>query len=285
MVERIRVGARGSTLSRIQAKKVIKIFEKRRIKCEFIPIKTTGDIDKKTPLYKMREKGAFVKAIENAIYENKIDIAVHSAKDVPTEIPEGLEIACYLKREFPSDVIVCNYKNIEEIPEGAKLGTGSIRRQFFLKSKRPDFVFLPLRGNIETRIRRWKNGEFEAIIMTKAAIKRLGLNLPYIILGTHEFPPAPGQGAICIEIRKGSKFYELLREINDKKTETEVNIERELLKKIGGGCSLPFGCFAEIKNSEIHLRAMYVKGDTIKKITLKGKNEKILIQRAYEELK
>lgn len=285
MVERIRVGARGSTLSRIQVEKVIKIFEKRGIKCEFIPIKTSGDIDKKTPLYKMREKGAFVKAIENAIYENEIDIAVHSAKDVPTEIPEGLEIACYLKREFPSDVIVCNYKNIEEIPEGAKVGTGSIRRQFFLKSKRPDFNFLPLRGNIETRVKKWEKGEFEAIIMTEVAIKRLGLNLPYIILAPYEFPPAPGQGAICIEVLKGSKFYKLLREINDKKTETEVNIERGLLKKIGGGCSLPFGCFAEIKNSEIHFTAMYVKKDAIKKITLNGKSEKDLIQKAYEELK
>ncbi len=285
MAGRIIVGARNSALSRIQVEKVIKILGKRGIKCEFVPVKTTGDINNKTPLYKMREKGVFVKTIENFLYENKIDIAVHSAKDVPTEIPEELEIVCYLKREFPSDVIVCNHKNIEKIPKGAKVGTGSIRRQSFLKAKRPDLVFLPLRGNIETRIKKWEKGVFDAIIMTEVAIRGLGLNIPYIILSPYEFPPAPGQGAICVEIRKDSKFYKILREINDKKTEKEVNIERKLLKKIGGGCSLPFGCFAEIKNLEIYLTAMYIKEDTVKKITLKGQNEKDLIQKAYEEFK
>ncbi|MEO0262468.1 MAG: hydroxymethylbilane synthase [candidate division WOR-3 bacterium] len=284
MVKKIRVGARSSKLSRIQTEKVVKILNDKGFETIFVPIKTKGDIDKKTPLYKLREKGIFVKALEESLLRNEIDIAVHSAKDVPTEISENFMIF-YIEREEPVDVIVCNYKKIEEIPQNARIGTGSKRREYFLKIIRPDFKFLPLRGNIETRIKKWENGEYEGIVMAKCAIKRLSLNVPYIELPIEDFPPPPGQGAICVETLKNSSFVQILREINNKKVETEVNIEREILKKIGGGCAVPFGCYAEINGSEIILKMMYVKDDKVKKAMFRGKNKEEILEKVYEFIK
>lgn len=284
MVKKIRVGARSSTLSRIQAEKIIKILNDRGFETTFIPVKTKGDIDKKTPLYKMREKGIFVKGLEESLLKNEIDIAVHSAKDVPTEISENF-IIFYIEREEVSDVIICNYKKIEEIPENAIIGTGSKRREYFLKIMRPDFKFLPLRGNIETRIKKWENGEYDAIVMAKCAIKRLSLNVPYIELEIEDFPPPPGQGAICVEALKNSPFIEILKEINNKKVEKEVSIEREILKRIGGGCAIPFGCYAEINDSEIILRMMYIKDNEVRKALFRGKDEKEILKKAHEFIK
>lgn len=284
MVKKIRVGARSSKLSRIQAEKVVKILNDKGFETIFVPIKTKGDIDKKTPLYKLREKGIFVKALEESLLRNEIDIAVHSAKDVPTEISENFMIF-YIEREEPVDVIVCNYKKIEEIPQNARIGTGSKRREYFLKIIRSDFKFLPLRGNIETRIKKWENGEYEGIVMAKCAIKRLSLNVPYIELPIEDFPPSPGQGAICVETLKNSPFVQILREINNKEVETEVNIEREILKKIGGGCAVPFGCYAEINGPEIILKMMYVKDDKVKKAMFRGKNKEEILEKVYEFIK
>jgi len=285
MAKKIRVGARPSKLSIVQAEKVIEILKKKGFDVEFIPVKTKGDIDKKTPIYKIKEKGVFVKALEEALLKKEIDIAVHSAKDVPTEIQEDFIIAAYIEREEPNDVIICNYASIEKLPKNSKIGTGSKRREIFLKIKRPDFLFLPLRGNIETRIKKWEEGEFDAILMAKCAIKRLNLNLPYIELDIEDFPPPPGQGAICVETLKDSEFYEILREINDEKVEIEVNIEREILKKIGGGCVVPFGCYAQKNGDEIVLRFMYVKGNIVKKGLLQDKDKDRIIEKVYEILK
>lgn len=284
MVKKIRVGARSSKLSKIQAEKVIKILNDMGFETTFIPVKTKGDIDKKTPLYKIKEKGIFIKGLEESLLKNEIDIAVHSAKDVPTEISENF-IIFYIEREEPSDVIVCNYKKIEEIPENAKIGTSSKRREYFLKIIRPDFEFLSLRGNIETRIKKWEDGEYDAIVMAKCAIKRLSLNVPYIELEIENFPPPPGQGAICVETLKNSPLIEILKEINNKKVEREISIEREILKRIGGGCAIPFGCYAEINGSEIILKMMYIKDNEVKKALFRGKDEKEILKKAYEFIK
>ena len=285
MAKKIKVGARSSKLSIVQTEKVIKILKEKGFDVEFVPIKTKGDIDKETPIYKIKEKGIFVKALEEALLKKEIDIAVHSAKDVPTEIPENLAIAAYIEREEVNDVLICKYESIEKLPEKARIGTGSKRREIFLKIIRPDFIFLPLRGNIETRIKKWENGEFDAILMAKCAIKRLNLNLPYIELNIDDFPPPPGQGAICVETLKNSEFYEILRKINDEKVEIEVSIEREILKRIGGGCVIPFGCYAEKNGDEIILRFMYVKDNEVKKGLLRDKDKEKLIERVYEILK
>ncbi len=285
MAKKIRVGARSSKLSIVQTEKVIKILKEKGFDTEFVPIKTKGDIDKRTPIYKIKEKGVFVKALEEALLKKEIDIAVHSAKDVPTEIPQEFIIAAYIEREEVNDVLICNYDSIEKLPKNAKIGTGSKRREFFLKIIRPDLLFLPLRGNIETRIKKWENGEFDAILMAKCAIKRLNLNLPYIELNIDDFPPPPGQGAICVETLKNSEFYEILREINDEKVEIEVSIEREILKRIGSGCLVPFGCYAEKNEEEIILRFMYIKDNEVRKGLLRDKDKERLIERVYEILK
>ncbi len=283
-MDKIRVGARASKLSRIQAEKVINILEKKGFKTEFIPVKTEGDKDKKTPLFEMKSRGIFIKALEEALIEGKIDIAVHSAKDVPTNIPKELEIAMYLERDKPNDVIISQYKAIEELPEGAKIGTSSIRRKAFLSLKRKDFNFLPLRGNVDTRIKKWERGEFDAIILAYPAIKRMKINEPYIMLDIYEFPPSPGQGAICVETRKDSPFYEILRSLSHKKTEMEINAERALLKKLGGGCAIPFGCYAEFKDNKIYLFAIYIKEEKIKKVYADGSSPEEVAEKAYEKL-
>ncbi len=283
-MDKIRVGARGSKLSRIQAEKVIKILENNGFKTEFVPIRTKGDRDKDTPLFKIKEKGIFVKALEQALLEDKIDIAVHSAKDVPTEIPEELEIAMYLEREKPFDVIITKCNSMDEIPEKAKIGTSSVRRVAFLSLKRNDFEFVPLRGNVDTRIRKWKQGIVDAILLAGPAIKRLGIKEPCIILDIYEFPPSPGQGAICVEIRKSSSFYEILKNLSHKKTEIEVNTERMLLKKLGGGCAIPFGCYAELKDNKISLFAMYIKDKKVRKVHIVGESPEEVVKKAYEKL-
>lgn len=283
-MDKIRVGARGSKLSRIQAQKVINILEKKGLKTEFIPIKTEGDRDRRTPLFKMESKGVFIKALEEALIEGKIDIAVHSAKDVPTDIPQELEIVMYLERDEPNDVIICEYKSIEEIPENAKIGTSSVRRMAFLSLKRKDFEFIPLRGNVDTRIRKWKEKQFDAILLAYPAMKRMEIHEPHIMLDIYEFPPSPGQGAICVETKKDSPFYEVLRNLSHTKTEIEVRTERELLKKLGGGCAIPFGCYAEFENNRIHLFAMYMKDGKLKKADVIADSPEEAAEKAYEKL-
>lgn len=281
----IRVGARSSKLSIMQAEKVIKLLNIKGFKTEFVPVTTKGDIDRATPLFKVKEKGIFVKTLENSLIKREIDIAVHSAKDVPGDIPDGLEITTFLERETPYDVIISNkYKNIDDIPLNAVIGTSSVRRMEFLRDKRKDFRFFPLRGNVDTRINKLKNKEFDCIVMSEAAIIRLDININYFRLPLEDFPPAPGQGVVCIETREDFEFKDILREISHNKTEIEIKTERELLKKLGGGCAIPFGCIAFFENGEIHMRAKYKIKDRFKKIYVKGKTVEQTAQKAYEEL-
>ncbi len=280
----IRVGARGSKLSFAQAKKVLEILNKKGFKTEFIPVKTRGDMERDKPLFKISGLGIFVKEIERKILEGEIDIGVHSAKDVPTRIEEGLEIICYLKRESPFDALLSNVNSIYELKEKSIVGTSSIRRREFLLEKRGDLIIKDLRGNIDTRIKKWERGEYDAIIISEAAIKRLNLNVPYVILDVEEFPPSPGQGAICIECRRDFIYRDVLEEINDEKTFLEVETERGLLSKLSIGCSIPFGAFAYIENGMLNLIVKYKKENKFIKIKEKGRTKEELVKKVYEKL-
>jgi hydroxymethylbilane synthase len=250
----IKVGTRGSKLALAQTDWVISQLKSffPEINFEKIIIKTTGDKILDSPLSKIGGKGLFVKEIEEALLRGEIDFAVHSMKDVPSLIPEGLEIACIPQRESPFDVWISNYKDILELPSYSKIGTSSLRRLSQLKKLRKDLEILPLRGNVDTRLRKWREGQFDGIILAEAGLKRLGIEISYKRLTIEEMVPAVGQGALGIEIRKDDKkLKEMLSKIHSETTAICIKVERTFLKTLEGGCQVPMGAYCWIENSKL----------------------------------
>ena len=211
-------------------------------------IKTKGDIIQDVPLAKVGGKGLFVKEIEEALLEDRADLAVHSIKDVPMELPEGLILGCIPKREAPTDCMLsCHYADLAALPQGACVGTSSLRRQAQLLALRPDLRIESLRGNVDTRLRKLHDGVYDAIILASAGMNRLGLSAPYMhALDPQTFLPAVGQGAIGIECREDDyELFTLLAEIEDTPTRVCVEAERGFLAGLEGGCQVPVGVFAE----------------------------------------
>ncbi|MCM8800860.1 MAG: hydroxymethylbilane synthase [Candidatus Omnitrophica bacterium] len=272
MQRRIIVGARGSRLSVYQAKEVIGLLKKKFPKYRFIlkKITTKGDRIKN---WDYKEKGIFVKEIEDYLIKGKIDLAVHSMKDLPIDIPEELKIAAITKRESAYDVLIINErKNLKKIQI---IGTSSLRRKAQILNWRPDLRVEDLRGNLDTRIKKLKEGKFDGIIVAEAGIERLGLKgLFFKIIPREIMLPAAGQGALGIEIRKEDKFIEeMVNCINDLETSICINCERAFLKEIGGGCRLPLGALAEIKNKRIHLEVKVISLDGKKVFHLRGSTQ------------
>jgi len=252
----IKVGTRGSKLALAQTDWVISKLKKiyPQIKIEKIIIKTTGDKILDSPLSKIGGKGLFVKEIEQALLKEEIDIAVHSMKDVPSDLPEGLEISCIPERESPFDVWISNYKTIFDLPSQAKVGTSSLRRLSQLKKLRKNLEILPLRGNVDTRLRKWKEGQFDGIILAEAGLKRLSIEIEYRRFTLEEMIPAVGQGALGIEVRKkDKKIKELLSKIHSQETAICIEAERAFLKTLEGGCQVPLGAYACVKNSKLFI--------------------------------
>ncbi|RLG11617.1 hydroxymethylbilane synthase [Candidatus Pacearchaeota archaeon] len=251
---KLRVGTRGSKLALAQTDCVITALQKiyPKVKFEKVIIKTTGDKILDSPLSKIGGKGLFVKEIEQALLRGDIDFAVHSMKDVPSELPEGLEIACIPERESPFDVWVSKYRSLEELPQGARVGTSSLRRLSQIKKKRKDLEILPLRGNVDTRLRKWKEGQFDGIILAEAGLKRLGIKLNYFRLSLEDMIPAVGQGALGIEVREDNQLVKkLLKSIHSKTTEICIKAERAFLKTLRGGCQVPLGAYAFINDKKL----------------------------------
>ncbi len=260
------LGTRGSQLALWQANWVKKEIEERHgdITVELLKIKTTGDKIQDVPLAKVGGKGLFVKEIEEAILEGRIDIAVHSMKDVPTEFPEGLHISCISRREDPRDVLLTESgKVFSELPEGAKIGTASLRRQAQLLSRRPDLNVVSIRGNLDTRIRKLTELGLDAIILAGAGIRRLGWSGriteyldPDICL------PAIGQGALGIEARIDDRVTnEVISFLNDEDTSVAVRAERALLKRLEGGCQVPIAAYGVIEGQRLFLTGLVASTD------------------------
>ena len=255
----ITVGTRGSALALTQANMVISALKLTYPELEVSTkiIKTTGDKILDKELSKIGGKGLFIKEIEEALLDKSIDLAVHSMKDVPHTLSEDFEIGTVLKREDPRDVLIClNGYDINTLPGGAVIGTGSTRRMLQLSRIRPDFEFIPVRGNIDTRIRKLLNGEFDALVLALAGIKRLGwqcredLSIDY--LDIKDFIPSVGQGAMGLEIRKGDdEVADLIKILNSKDDEVCVMAERAFLREIDGGCEIPVGAYAKIEGNQI----------------------------------
>jgi len=261
---RLRVGSRGSQLALWQAHHISDLLRERGHEVELEIIKTTGDKITDVALAKVGTKGMFTKEIEEALDEGRIDLAVHSLKDLPTELSTNFEIAAVTKRENPRDVFCSRkYMSIEELPRGARVGTSSLRRQAQLKAVRPDLDVHPLRGNVDTRLRRLEAGEYDAIVLAAAGLNRLGkTELIRQIIPAEMMCPAAGQGALGIEIRAGdSATRQHLAFLDDAAARATTTCERALLNKLGGGCQVPIGAFAQVRDGGLHLVAIVADPD------------------------
>jgi len=261
---RLRIGSRGSQLALWQAHHISDLLRARDHEVELEIIKTTGDKITDVALAKVGTKGMFTKEIEEALAAGRVDLAVHSLKDLPTEVPPGFEIAAITKRENPRDVF-CSRKfaSIDALPRGARVGTSSLRRQAQLKALRPDLDIHPLRGNVDTRLRKLEAGEYDAIILAAAGLNRLGkTELVKQVIPADIMCPAAGQGALGIEIRAGdSVTRQYLAFLDDADARATTTCERALLNKLGGGCQVPIGAFAEMRDGQLHLNGVVADPD------------------------
>jgi len=286
------VGTRGSNLSLAQTNWVISELQKQNPSSEFEikTITTKGDTDTRA-LFTIDQKGIFEKEIDKAVAEKQIDFAVHSLKDVPSDISKSLTIACVPKRESANDVLITKDGfNLKTIPLNAVVGTSSLRRAVQVSRIRPDVVVKPVRGNIETRINKVTDGKFDAIILAEAGISRLGLDVKHSVLSTKDFPPSPGQGALAIVCRADDdKTISMLKKIEDKKSRIEIEAERALSDYVESGCRFPVGALA-IANSgmlKLTVSAYSVDGKISIKLEKTGDvdNPKNLGQELGKELK
>ena len=249
---KLRIGSRGSQLALWQANHISALLRARGHEVEIEIIHTTGDKITDVALAKVGTKGMFTKEIEEALAAGRVDLAVHSLKDLPTELPPGFEIAAITERQDPRDAFCSrHYSNINDLPRGARVGTSSLRRQAQLKAIRPDLEVHPLRGNVDTRLRKLERGEYDAVILASAGLKRLG-KTEWIkqIMPAEIMCPAAGQGALGIEIRQGDTgTRQHLEFLNDPAARAATTCERALLNSLGGGCQVPIGAFAEVRFS------------------------------------
>ncbi len=269
----LRIATRESQLALWQAEFIKAELERHHpgLQVELLGMKTKGDIILDVPLAKVGGKGLFVKELEQAMLDDRADIAVHSMKDVPMEFPDGLGLAIICDREDPTDAFVSNqYTSLDDLPEGAKVGTSSLRRQLQIKAARPDLTLLDLRGNVNTRLAKLDNGDYDAIILASAGLLRLNFaerirsRLP-IELSL----PAGGQGAVGVECRTNdARTRALLAPLHHKDTADRVLAERALNRRLEGGCQVPIACYAELQDDNLYLRGLV--GDPSGKTVLRA---------------
>ena len=260
----LRIGSRGSQLALWQAHHISTLLRERGHQIELEIIKTTGDKITDVALAKVGTKGMFTKEIEEALAEGRVDLAVHSLKDLPTELPPGFALVAITTRVNPRDVFLSvKYDSIAGLPKAARVGTSSLRRQAQLKVARPDLVIHALRGNVDTRVRKLEEGEYDAIILAAAGLTRLGkTQLVKEVLSEEFMCPAAGQGALGIEIRAGDEeMRDHLAFLDDAAARAATTCERALLNKLGGGCQVPIGAFAESRDGGLRLTAVVARAD------------------------
>jgi hydroxymethylbilane synthase len=265
-VESLRIGTRGSKLALVQSTWVKAKIEQKHPNAhvELVTIKTTGDTILDSPLSKVGGKGLFVKEIEDALLNGRIDLAVHSMKDVPAELPEGLVLSIFPQREDPRDAFVSTqYRTLNLLPHGSRVGTSSLRRAAQLLNVRPDLEMVSLRGNVDTRLRKLAAGEFQAIILATAGLRRFGLaDRISQVFSTDQMLPAIGQGALGLELRADdTETMGLLDFLNHEPTRITVGAERAFLKELKGGCQVPIAAFAHLNGQRLHLQGMVAELD------------------------
>lgn len=288
MNKKIIIGTRGSMLALKQAELIKKSLEEKNpdIFFEIKIIKTLGDISVDKSFSELPQKKLFVKEIEEELLENKVDIAVHSMKDMALVETEGLTTGAITKREDARDVLLSAFDTLGELPQGSIVGTGSARRRRQLEFLRPDLQTKEIRGNIDTRIEKLKNGQYDAIVLAAAGLSRGGIKYKNTyFFTTNEMIPAPGQGALGIQCRQNDDFVlNVIKTLNDEKTRNEVLIEREFSKIFDGGCKMPIGAFAVQTDGEIELKFFIEKDGKIIKNSVIGdsKEEVTLVEKAIK---
>ena len=266
MIKTIRIATRSSELALWQANWVRDSVMNRfpQMEVDLVHIKTKGDKILDSPLAKIGGKGLFVKELEIALLEKKADLAVHSLKDVPVELPDGLEISVITKRETPEDAFVSNtYPTLKSLPPNAVVGTSSLRRVAQLQTRRTDLRFKSLRGNVNTRLRKLDNGEFDAIVLAAAGLIRLGEEDRITeLISSEDSLPAIGQGVVCVESRvNDTAVLDSIRHLRDEETTVAVTAERALLKRLNGGCQVPLAGFARLRGETLSLTGMLARPD------------------------
>ncbi|QKQ99971.1 hydroxymethylbilane synthase [Metallosphaera tengchongensis] len=262
---KIRIAARGSRLSLEQVKVVENFLSENGYETEFLEIKTKADLFNNRPLTEIG-KGVFEKEVNEAILQGKADIAVHSMKDLSSELPAGLEIIATPKREEPIDVLIAN-TDLMDLPSGSKIGTSSVRRAYFLKAIRPDVVVSDIRGNVDTRLKKYLEGTYTGLILAEAGLRRLGINIERYPLNVRDFTPEPNQGIIAVvSSSKNTNVKEALKGLNHEDTMAEAIAERITVSLIGGGCHTPLGVLFRKIDNKLEGIASYSNG--IRKVTV-----------------
>jgi len=261
----IRIGTRGSLLAKWQAEYVRKrIFQTTGVEPEIVIIKTTGDNLQQAPFSQIGGKGVFIKELEEALLEEQIDLAVHSVKDIPTDVPSRLCFPAVCRREDARDCLVSGKgEPFDKLRRGARIGTSSLRRQSQLRHVRPDIDVRDLRGNVDTRLRKVESGEYEAIVLAKAGLDRLGLSGRITeIFSAEVCMPAVGQGAIAVQARvKDVELGDALAPLDDAETRQSIVAERSLLGALQGGCQVPLGAWARFERNELAMDAVVCSPD------------------------
>jgi len=275
------IGTRGSKLSLAQTKIVEGLINKMGIETEIRIVRTQGD-KTRIPLWKSKGTGLFSSDINNLVLNGEIDIAVHSMKDLPVDLPEDLEISAIIERGNVEDVLISDH-DLSDLPYKAKIGTSSLRRIAFLKFLREDIEIVNIRGNVDTRIRKMDDLGLDGIIVARAGIERLNIKRKFFVLPKDLFVPQANQGAIAVVSRKDSKYREFLKKIDDEKTRIECEVEREILRILNAGCHTAIGIYAWMKGDTINLHVARISDDfKIRKDLWLKSNER---EKIYEEFK
>ena len=261
----LRIGTRGSLLAKWQAESVRKqLFAIAGVEAEIVIIKTSGDKMQQSPLTQIGGKGIFIKELEDALLDESIDLAVHSVKDIPTETPSRLSFPAVCRRDDIRDCLIsATGSTLANLKRGARVGTSSLRRQAQLLHLRPDLDIRELRGNVDTRLRKVGDGQYDAIVLAKAGLDRLGWSDRISeIFSPEVFMPAVGQGAIAVETRLGdNETADLLAKLDDAETRSSIIAERAMLKTLQGGCQVPIGAWARIERGEMVIEACVTSAD------------------------
>ncbi len=261
----LRIGSRGSKLALWQANFIRdEIARAHGVAAEIVIIKTSGDRFQQGGVGEIGLKGVFIKELEDALLAKQVDFAVHSMKDVPTEIPPGLTFPAIYRREDPRDCLVSrNARKFSELPRGARIGTSSLRRQSQLRLLRPDLVVAELRGNVDTRVRKLEEGQYDGVVLAKAGLERLGMSDKITeVFSQESMLPAVGQGALGIECRESdTRVTELLGKLDHAETRMGVTAERALLARLEGGCQVPLGAWGRLEDGRLRLDAIVLAAD------------------------
>ena len=257
------LGTRGSRLALVQAEECAATLRAAGIEVEVRIIKTTSEHHPEMPLAVIDQRDVFTRQLDEALLSGEIDLAVHSLKDVPTEPPEWVDLAAITRRRDPSDVLVSDGRHtLEDLPQGAVVATSSQRRRAQLLYRRPDLEVVGIRGNVDTRVRKMREGAADAVVLARAGLERLGLDAPHTVIPPDVMLPAVGQGALTVAARQNSPLRETVREVlNHSPTERAVRAERSMLRTLEGGCRVPVGALAVARDEGVRLRGIVASPD------------------------